>query len=161
MQTSFQYDISRKNGFIFGDRGGGGLSMHGMCNRLRRTQALLVGGSSHKPPVSQTLPVDVVSCTLPLHEYMRFSQKNVGTSYVRQGGKHNPFSKHRYTGTAKLRKLKPSSASRITKENAERMKSNYARRKTHEGFNNWGGRGYDNFAPVEVTKTTPSGETTT
>ena len=93
MQTSFQYDIAHKKGFISSDRGGGGLSMHGMCNRLRRTQALLVGGSSHKPPVSHTLPVDVGSCTLPLHQYMTFSQKKVGTPHVRQGGKHNPFSK--------------------------------------------------------------------
>ena len=27
-----------------------------------------------------------------------------------------------------------------------------------EGFNVWGGRGYDDFVPGEVTKTTPSGD---
>ena len=64
MQTSFQYAITDKKGFIASDRGGGGLSMHGVCNRLRRTQALLAGGSSHKPLVSHTLPVDVASRTL-------------------------------------------------------------------------------------------------
>ena len=26
-----------------------------------------------------------------------------------------------------------------------------------EGFNDWGGRGYDDFVPGEVTKTAPSG----
>ena len=30
-----------------------------------------------------------------------------------------------------------------------------------EGFNDWGGRGYDDFVPVEVTKTAPSGDETT
>ena len=30
-----------------------------------------------------------------------------------------------------------------------------------EGFNDWGGRGYDNFVPVEVIKTAPSGDETT
>ena len=30
-----------------------------------------------------------------------------------------------------------------------------------EGFNDWGGRGYDGFVPGEVTKTTPSGDETT
>ena len=30
-----------------------------------------------------------------------------------------------------------------------------------EGFNDWGGRGYDDFVPEEVTKTTPSGDRTT
>ena len=30
-----------------------------------------------------------------------------------------------------------------------------------EGFNDWGGRGYDDFVPGEVTKTTPSGDETT
>ena len=29
-----------------------------------------------------------------------------------------------------------------------------------EGFNDWGGRGYDDFAPGEVTKTAPSGDET-
>ena len=72
-QTSFQYAIADKKGFIASDRGGGGLSMHEVCNRLRRTRALLVGGSSHKPLVSHTLPVDVVSCTLTtLHEQIMF-----------------------------------------------------------------------------------------
>ena len=27
-----------------------------------------------------------------------------------------------------------------------------------EGFNDWGGRGYDDFVPGEATKTAPSGE---
>ena len=27
-----------------------------------------------------------------------------------------------------------------------------------EGFNDWGGRGYDDFVPGEVTKTAPSGD---
>ena len=31
----------------------------------------------------------------------------------------------------------------------------------YEGFNGWGGRGYDNFFPGEVTKTAPSGDETT
>ena len=30
-----------------------------------------------------------------------------------------------------------------------------------ERFNNWGGRGYDDFVPGEVTKTAPSGDETT
>ena len=30
-----------------------------------------------------------------------------------------------------------------------------------EGFNGWGGRGYDDFFPGEVTKTAPSGDRTT
>ena len=30
-----------------------------------------------------------------------------------------------------------------------------------EGFNDWGGRGYDDFVPKEVTKTAPSGDETT
>ena len=30
-----------------------------------------------------------------------------------------------------------------------------------EGFNDWGGRGYDDFVPGEVTKTAPSGNETT
>ena len=32
---------------------------------------------------------------------------------------------------------------------------------TNEGFNDWGGRGYDDFVPGEVTKTAPSGDETT
>ena len=32
---------------------------------------------------------------------------------------------------------------------------------TWEGFNNWGGRGYDNFVPGMVTKIVPSGDETT
>ena len=32
---------------------------------------------------------------------------------------------------------------------------------TVEGFNNWEGRGYDDFVPREVTKTVPSGDKTT
>ena len=31
----------------------------------------------------------------------------------------------------------------------------------HERFNDWGGRGYDDFVPKEVTKTAPSGDETT
>ena len=30
-----------------------------------------------------------------------------------------------------------------------------------EGFNDWGGRGYDDFVPGEVTETAPSGDKTT
>ena len=30
-----------------------------------------------------------------------------------------------------------------------------------EGFNDWGGRGYDNFVPGEVTKIAPAGDETT
>ena len=30
-----------------------------------------------------------------------------------------------------------------------------------EGFNDWGGRGYDDFVPGEVTETPPSGDETT
>ena len=30
-----------------------------------------------------------------------------------------------------------------------------------EGFNDWGGRGYDDFVPGEVTKKAPSGDRTT
>ena len=30
-----------------------------------------------------------------------------------------------------------------------------------ERFNDWGGRGYDDFVPKEVTKTAPSGDRTT
>ena len=30
-----------------------------------------------------------------------------------------------------------------------------------EGFNDWGGRGYDDFVPEEVTETAPSGDETT
>ena len=30
-----------------------------------------------------------------------------------------------------------------------------------EGFNDWGGRGYDDFVPGEVTKIAPSGDETT
>ena len=33
--------------------------------------------------------------------------------------------------------------------------------KEKEGFNNWGGRGYDDFVPGEVTITAPSGDETT
>ena len=33
--------------------------------------------------------------------------------------------------------------------------------RTYEGFNGWGGRGYDDFVPEEVTKTAPSGDETT
>ena len=32
---------------------------------------------------------------------------------------------------------------------------------SNEGFNDWGGRGYDDFVPREVTKTTPCGDRTT
>ena len=32
---------------------------------------------------------------------------------------------------------------------------------THEGFNDWGGRGYDDFVPGDVTKTASSGDRTT
>ena len=32
---------------------------------------------------------------------------------------------------------------------------------TKEGFNDWEGRGYDDFVPEEVTKTVPSGDETT
>ena len=32
---------------------------------------------------------------------------------------------------------------------------------TPECFNDWGGRGYADFVPEEVTKTTPSGDRTT
>ena len=32
---------------------------------------------------------------------------------------------------------------------------------TNEGFNDWGGRGYDDFVPGELTKTVPSGDRTT
>ena len=79
MQTSFQYAIADKKGFIASDRGGGGLSTHEACNRLRRTQAWLAGGSSHKPLVSHTLPVDVVSCTLTtLHKQITLSKKMRG-----------------------------------------------------------------------------------
>ena len=53
MQTYFQYTIADKKGFISSDRGGGGLSMHGVCNQLRRTQALLVGA----PPTSLPCPI--------------------------------------------------------------------------------------------------------
>ena len=35
-----------------------------------------------------------------------------------------------------------------------------AKKTTLEGFNDWGGRGYDDFVPGEVTKTTPSGDET-
>ena len=31
---------------------------------------------------------------------------------------------------------------------------------SQEEFNNWGGRGYDDFVPEEVTKTAPSGDRT-
>ena len=31
----------------------------------------------------------------------------------------------------------------------------------NEGFNDWGGRGYDDFVPGEVPKTVPSGDRTT
>ena len=31
----------------------------------------------------------------------------------------------------------------------------------NEGFNDWGGRGYDDCVPGEVTKTDPSGDETT
>ena len=34
-------------------------------------------------------------------------------------------------------------------------------RTTEECFNDWGGRGYDDAVPGEVTKTTPSGDRTT
>ena len=30
-----------------------------------------------------------------------------------------------------------------------------------EGFNDWGGRGYDDFVPGELIKTAPSGDRTT
>ena len=30
-----------------------------------------------------------------------------------------------------------------------------------EGFNDWRGRGYDDFVPEELTKTVPSGDKTT
>ena len=33
--------------------------------------------------------------------------------------------------------------------------------KQSEGFNDWGGRGYDDFVPEEVTKAAPSGDETT
>ena len=33
--------------------------------------------------------------------------------------------------------------------------------KVLEGFNDWGGRGYDDFVPEEVTKTASSGDRTT
>ena len=36
-----------------------------------------------------------------------------------------------------------------------------SKQKALEGFDDWGGRGYDDFVPGEVTKTTPSGDETT
>ena len=33
--------------------------------------------------------------------------------------------------------------------------------RAEESFNDWGGRGYANSVPGEVTKTTPSGDRTT
>ena len=38
------------------------------------------------------------------------------------------------------------------------VKANHVRK---EGFNDWGGRGYDDFVPGEVTKIAPSGDETT
>ena len=35
-----------------------------------------------------------------------------------------------------------------------------AAEKYSEGLNDWGGRGYDDFIPGEVTKTAPSGDRT-
>ena len=65
VQASFQCASADKKGFISSDRDGGGLSMHGVCSRLRGMQALLVGVSSLKPPCPIPPPVDdVVSCTL-------------------------------------------------------------------------------------------------
>ena len=46
----FPMRYRRQKGFISSDRGGGDLSMHGVCNRLRGMQALLVGVSFFKPP---------------------------------------------------------------------------------------------------------------
>ena len=37
----------------------------------------------------------------------------------------------------------------------------YVGSRVNEGFNDWGGRGYDDFVPGEVTKTAPSGDETT
>ena len=34
-------------------------------------------------------------------------------------------------------------------------------RHNFEGFNDWGGRGHDDFVPEEVIKTAPSGDETT
>ena len=34
-------------------------------------------------------------------------------------------------------------------------------RHNFEGFNDWGGRGHDDFIPEEVIKTAPSGDETT
>ena len=36
-----------------------------------------------------------------------------------------------------------------------------AREKGEELFNDWGGRGYDDYVPGKVTKTAPSGDRTT
>ena len=35
-----------------------------------------------------------------------------------------------------------------------------ANTETYPSINDWGGRGYDNFVPGEVTKTVPSGDST-
>ena len=105
--------------------------MHGVCNRLRRTQALLVGGSSHKPPVSHTLPVDVVSCTLPLHEYITFSQKMWEHPTYDKGASTTPTRNKLIYKYRKATQAQPILSISHNKENAKRIKSNYARRKTH------------------------------
>ena len=43
---------------------------------------------------------------------------------------------------------------KITKKHPHKTQKN-------EGFNDWGGRGYDSFVSGEVTKTAPSGDETT
>ena len=86
MQTSFQCAIADKKGFISSDRAGGGLSMHGVCNRLRGMQALLVEVSSLKPPCPIPPRVDVVSCTLitlPRTNNV-IKKKNAATDHIRQ-----------------------------------------------------------------------------
>ena len=53
--------------------------------------------------------------------------------------------------------LKPSSKGTIIKDRTARTVAQLA----IEGFNDWGGRRYDDFVPWEVTKTAPSGDETT
>ena len=43
----------------------------------------------------------------------------------------------------------------------ERGRVQSAAWRANEGFNDWGGRGYDDFVPGEFTKTAPSGDETT
>ena len=86
------------------------------------------------PPLSPRVPYPPGRRCF-LHSYHTLRTNNVikniytATDHIQQA--QPLLETNSYTRTAKLRKLNPSLASRITKEIAERIISNYGRRKTH------------------------------